>query len=148
MRICFFGHADYNYSLETKDSLTLILKDYTEKFDCEFLFGGYGRFDDLAYRCVKELCSQNRISAVFVTPYITESYLKNQLEYHKNKYDEVIYPEIENTPLKFAITARNKWMVEQSDLVITYVNKNYGGAYSALKYARNKGKTIINLGGK
>ena len=148
MRICFFGHADYNYSLETKDSLTLILKDYTEKFDCEFLFGGYGRFDDLAYSCVKELCSQNRISAVFVTPYITESYLKNQIEYHKNKYDEVVYPEIEKVPLKFAISARNKWMVEQSDLVITYVNKNYGGAYSALKYARNKGKTIINLGGK
>ena len=146
MRICFFGHADYNYPLETKEALTHILRDYVDRFDCEFLFGGYGRFDDLAYRCVKELCSPNRIRAVFVTPYITESYLKNQLEYHKNKYDEVIYPEIENVSLKFAISARNKWMVEQSDVVITYVNQGFGGAYSALKYAKSKRKFVINLG--
>ena len=145
MRICFFGHADYNYSSETKEALALILKDYADKFDCEFLFGGYGQFDELAYRCVKELCSKNRIGTVFVTPYISENYLKKQLEYHQNKYDQVVYPEIENVPLKFAITARNKWMIKQSDLVITYVNRKYGGAYSALKYAKNKGKAVINL---
>ena len=146
MRICFFGHSEFYGSDEVKRELISILKEYTGKEDCDFLFGGYGKFDDFAYRCVREICSTNHIKTLFITPYITESYLKNQLEYHKSKYDEVIYPGIENVPLKFAITFRNRWMVESSDLVITYVNHSFGGAYAMLVYARKKKKTVINLG--
>ena len=37
-------------------------------------------------------------------------------------------------------------MISQSDLIIAYVNHKFGGAYSALRYARAKNKDIINLG--
>ena len=61
-------------------------------------------------------------------------------------YDAIVYPEIEDKPLKFAISYRNKWMAEQADLVIAYVNHNSGGAWQTYQHAKRKKKTIINLG--
>ena len=143
MRICFFGHRDFLITRELKSELTRILKE-TVCEDCEFFFGGYGCFDNLAYTCVNELVIPYKIKKTFVTPYITESYLKNNVEYHRYKYDELLYPELENVPYRFAISARNRWMVENSDVVICYIERAYGGAYQALKGGKNK--KIINLG--
>ena len=146
MRICFFGHAQAYCSDEIKQQLVDLLRDFANSEDCEFWFGGYGRFDDLAYGCVGEVTSGFKIQRVFVTPYITESYQKNQLECKKYKYDCLIYPEIEKVPYRFAIVARNRWIVNQSDVVICYVNHLYGGAYNAVRHAKSHGKRIINLG--
>ena len=143
MRISFFGHRDIINNEELKNRLFSTLKENITE-DCELLFGGYGAFDSLAYECASRLDIPYNIKKIFVTPYISESYLKNQVEYIKNQYDAVIYPEIENTPYRFAISARNKWMAEQSDLVICYVNRAYGGAYQVVKNRKIKKK--INLG--
>jgi len=48
---------------------------------------------------------------------MTEPYLQNHAEYQKNKDDGIVYPDIENRPLRFAILYRNRWMVEQANLV-------------------------------
>ena len=145
MRICFFGHAECNISTELNQRLNLLLQEYVKTEACEFLFGSYGRFDDAAFICVKNLTSAYNIVKSFVTPYITESY-QVRLEYARHIYDQIIYPEIEKVPYKFAITARNKWMVEQCDLIICYINHSFGGAYNAVSYAKGRGKRIINLG--
>ena len=47
--------------------------------------------------------------------------------------------------MRFAITYRNRFMIEKSDFVIVYVEHSWGGAYSAYKYALKKGKQIYNL---
>ena len=60
--------------------------------------------------------------------------------------DSSIYPPIESVPLKFAIAKRNEWMMENADLVIAYVNRNYGGAYQSLQIAKRRKKKIINIG--
>lgn len=46
---------------------------------------------------------------------------------------------------KFAISARNKWMVEASDVVISGVNHDWGGAWSTEKVARQKKKRIESI---
>ena len=57
-----------------------------------------------------------------------------------------IYPEgLELVPQRFAITYRNRWIVEQSDYLIAYVRSSHGGSYEALKNAKRKGKRIVNL---
>lgn len=145
MRICFFGHRDFLITDELEKKLISVLYENLHE-DCEFFFGGYGVFDNLAYKCVSRLTSCYKIQKTFVTPYITESYLKNQVEYDRYKYDQVVYPEIEKVPYKFAISARNKWMVEQSDLVICYITRSHGGAYQAVRHAKNIQKQIICLG--
>jgi len=36
-------------------------------------------------------------------------------------------------------------MIEQSDVVITYVTHDWGGASTTLEYAKKKGKKIISV---
>lgn len=37
---------------------------------------------------------------------------------------------------------RNRWMAQQTDFVIAYVIRGEGGAYTAVEYARKKGKKV------
>ena len=66
-------------------------------------------------------------------------------DYIEKSYDGIIYPDIENTPPKFAISKRNEWIINQSDFVIGYVQTHYGGAYNSLLYAHKHNKPYINL---
>ena len=67
-------------------------------------------------------------------------------EYYNSFYDDVIIPnEIIGTHYKSAITARNKWMVDKSDIIIGYTTRKYGGAYTALCHANKCGKRIIDI---
>ncbi|MEG1529959.1 MAG: hypothetical protein RR405_06335, partial [Clostridia bacterium] len=74
-----------------------------------------------------------------MTPYIAEGY-QTRLKWiiESKLYDEIIYPELEEVPYKFAISKRNEWMVDNADLVIAFVNHHFGGAYSTLQYAKRK----------
>lgn len=109
--------------------------------------GGYGGFDNFAYECCKKYKeTHSRVSLVFVTPYISIEYQRNHLEFQKGMYDNIIFPDIENKPPKFAIIYRNKYMIEKADYVIAYIDHAFGGAYTTYKYAKTKKKEIYNLG--
>ena len=65
---------------------------------------------------------------------------------YENYYDEITIPDVcHGKHFKVAITERNRWMVEHADLVIVFVEKDSGGAYTALKYAKKLEKEVINL---
>ena len=83
---------------------------------------------------------------VFVTPYLSESFSK--LKYAKVNFDHIVFPDIENTPKKFAILSRNKWIVDNADLIFALIKRNFGGAFKAYSYAKSKHKNIINLADK
>lgn len=60
--------------------------------------------------------------------------------------DNTILPErIETVPKKFAITYRNKWMLNHSEYVVTYVKHVTGGAVQFKRLAERQKKTVINL---
>ena len=137
MTVSFCGHKE-------------ILQDYikeqllveTEKLILsgarKFLLGGYGSFDYLAATTLKSLKTQyTHIESVIVLPYINKKHAEDL-------YDYSIYPPIETVLPRFAITARNKWMVDNSDVVVAYV-RHSGGAEQSLKYAQRKSKTIVLL---
>lgn len=59
---------------------------------------------------------------------------------------ETIYPEgMEKVPKRYTISWRNKWMVNESDIILCYVRHSSGGAAQFVEYGRQKGKMIINL---
>ena len=62
-----------------------------------------------------------------------------------NKTDTVFPEGIESVPKRFAIVWRNQWMIDRSDFVITFVQRDFGGAATFQKKAEKKGKRIINL---
>ncbi len=146
MIITFCGHSNFVKTAEHEKRLINFFEEKIGENPAEMYLGGYGGFDDFAYSCCKKYKEKNpNISLVFITPYMTLEYQKNRLEYKKTKYDYIVYPEIEDKPLKFAITYRNRFMVEKADFIVAYVAHTYSGAYQTYKYAKGKGKEIFNL---
>jgi hypothetical protein len=60
--------------------------------------------------------------------------------------EHTILPEgIETVPRRFAINYRNKWMLNKSDIVATYVTHNFGGAWEFKQMAEKAQKYMIYL---
>lgn len=115
----------------------------------DFYLGGYGNFDAFANACCKKYQETHpQVKRIFVTPYITAAYQEKHLKPASEQYDATVYLPIENAPLKFAISHRNRKMVEQADWVVTYVSRSYGGAYQAYRHAKHLNKDIDNLAEK
>ena len=145
MIITFCGHSNCLFSDEEKEKLKqLLIKEIRKNPTCKFYLGGYGAFDSLCLRTLRELKKEFQdIELIFITPYIDKNYSK--LEFAKYHYDDIIFPPLESVPRKFAILKRNEWMVEEADLVIAYVIYSWGGATKTLEYAKRKKVPIINI---
>ena len=144
MIISFCGHKNFSSTEELENKIQLLLEKLVGEKTVTFYLGGYGNFDAFACSCAKRY-QQSHSEAIlaFVTPYRNEEYQKTRV--FKKEYDIVIFPPIENVPPKFAIFARNKWMVEQADIVIASVDHDWGGAYATYLHAKRKNKVIFNL---
>ena len=139
----FFGHKDADNSISPR-LREAIIKLILEQGITNFLVGNNGKFDYIVYKALKDIKQEY--------PYITYSvvlaYLPGEKPEYKNYYDEeeTLLPDgIEVGPARFAIDRRNKWMVEQTDYVITHVTHSWGGAAKFKELAENKGKQIINI---
>ncbi len=146
MIITFCGHATFVGTKEMENRLLDCFDQVACQESIDFYLGGYGAFDEFAFAACKkykEMHIDTRL--IFITPYITEQYQKKVLFLEKDRYDEILYPAIENKPLRFAISYRNQWMIEKADLVIAFVERDWGGAYKSYRYAKRKGKRIFNL---
>lgn len=82
-------------------------------------------------------------------PYVTNTMF---ISYHPNSYfdlplgfDGSVYLLEDNVPPKFAIYHTNRRVVDISDFIIFGVNRSYGGAFAAYKYAERKHKKIFNI---
>ncbi len=142
MKICsFFGHSDAPQSIE--GALCKVLIDLIENHSvAKFYVGNNGNFDAVVKRSLKKLKkSYPHISCMVVLAYLPSK--KGNTE--RNEI-ETIFPEgLEKCPPKFAISRRNRWMVDNSDYIVTYVNRTFGGAAQFKELAERKGKTVINL---
>ena len=139
MKVTFFGHKDTPKEIEPTLRATLI--DLIENHGAtEFYVGNNGSFDSMVRRQLEELSQVYPITYSVVLAYLPTK---------KSEYDDyinTIYPEgIETVPKRFAISYRNKWIVEQSDIVITYVARTYGGAWQFKALAERQGKMVIEL---
>ena len=146
MNITVFGHSSFKSNLGDEEKILSLLSKISNGERLDFYFGGYGNFDGFVKKCAKkykETRPDTRL--IFVTPYINK-WLKNREVYLNVEYDEIVYPEIENVPLKFAISKRNEWMIKNADYILLYVTSDFGGAYNALKYAKAHKKLYYNFG--
>ena len=89
MIITFCGHSQVIFTDEEKSVLRNILVDEIIKNPtCKFYLGGYGDFDVLCLRTLKELKNDfPEIELIFITPYLDKNYSK--LEFAKYHYDDV-----------------------------------------------------------
>lgn len=138
----FIGHR------EASEELVPFLQDAVETHISvyhvtEFIVGGYGGFDRLAAKAV--------IAAKSVHPEITLTLL---LPYHPAErpikkpdgFDGTYYPPgMERVPRRFASLRANRYVVDQVDYLIAYVQHPGSNAYKLLMYAQKKGVQFKNL---
>ena len=149
MIITFCGHAQYVESEEDEQKILSLFTELIGDRPAKLYLGNYGSFDAFAQRCGKKYQKTHpNVRLIFITPYITVNDSKNHLDHKKDLYDEILYPGLEDKPLKFAISYRNKWVVEQADYVIAYITHAWGGAYQTYRHAQRKKKPLFNISGK
>lgn len=144
----FAGHREV-YGANVDALLKVTIENLLKK-DISFTFytGDMGEFDQLCSSAVRTAKRQHPaldIRLIAVLPYMMTRINAYKVQY-ECLYDEIIIPtELSEIHYKSAIAARNRWMVERSDYLIAYVYRDFGGAYTTLKYAQQVGKEIINL---
>ena len=144
-RIAFIGHREIYGHYHLEDQIEQIARDkLREKEYVEFYVGRNGDFDILVASAVKKAqkaVGHHNSSLILLQPYP----MKND-EYYEKFYDEIQYPVDRRMHPKAAITKRNRWMIENSELLVAFVEVGKkGGAMATLKYAESRGLEIINL---
>lgn len=141
MVVCtFFGHRDCPETI--KPYLREVLVDLiTNQGVDTFYVGNQGRFDGIVRSVLRELEKEY--------PEIRYAVVLAYLPGKKNEYDDfsdTILPEgIEAVHPRYAIDWRNRWMLQRSDFVVTYITHSWGGAAKFAEKAKREGKTVINL---
>ncbi len=146
-RVAFFGHRRIYNIREIEERLVPILEDLICKHEfVEFYIGRNGDFDEFAASVIKSV--QKRLDRGNSALILTLPYTVRDIEYYEEYYDEIVIPDaVSNAHPKGAITLRNKWMAETCDFVICYIEREEGGAYATVRYAKKNEKYVINLFG-
>lgn len=141
---CGFGHRDVFENISRL--LDSVVMTATENGYDLFYTGAMGQFDNLFSSSVRKAKKiYPNVKLICVKPYLTRDLNINK-DYYTTMYDDIIIPnELADIHPKAAIKARNRWIVDNSELVVTYLVRNQGGAYEAVKYAHRKKKLIIQI---
>ncbi len=143
-RVAFIGHREFDHipNIE-KDLYTILSVVISTKEYVEFYVGRNGDFDISVASTVKKIQKDFRnhnSRLILVQPYP----MKDD-PYYETYYDELLYPLPRDVYPKAAMQERNKWLIDNCDLLITYVKNTEGGAYEAYEYAEKRGKRILQL---
>lgn len=143
MSVCtFFGHHDC--PAEVKPKLREVLTDLIENHSVNmFYVGNKGAYDRMVRSVLRELAQEYAHIHYAV---VLERMPSKQSEDYPEDFSDTMLPEgIEEVHPRFAIVWRNKWMLRQSDYVVTYVTHSSGGAAQFAEMAARKKKTVIRL---
>ena len=159
---CFTGYRpdkfDFNLYDDTKEYIEFENKLYGAVFSLanqgvtRFYCGMAMGFDIMAAEAVltlKEAKTDTIIDLICVKPF--EEQDKNFPPIWKQKYKDILEKADEVVIMgkgyyKGCFHKRNCYMVDNSDVVLTYYDGKSGGTKSTLAYANKKGKRIVNIG--
>ena len=137
--ICtFFGHRDTPPTI--KPLLRQVIIELIEQRGItRFYVGNQGNFDAMARNLLAELAQTYPIHYDVVLAYLPKENDPSLDGSH------MILPDgFEAVPPRFAIDHRNRWMLDSSDVVVTYV-RYPSGAEKYKVLAERKGKTVVEI---
>lgn len=138
--ICaFFGHRSCPSTAEKT------LEEEIEKLilgaDVDtFYVGNKGTFDRVTQSALENI--------KFRYPYIKIFVVLDYIPTKKVKFigfDILIPDNIENVPKRFAMSHRNRWMINECDCAIVYCVYTAGNTQKHLDMLQSKGKEVINI---
>ncbi len=140
MAVCtFFGHRDCIglCRSELEEAIEELIRNHGVD---RFYVGNEGQFDALVHWvlfAMKKKYPHIRYAVVL-------AYLPKNIP--GEDYSDTVLPEgIETVQPRYAISWRNRWMLQRADYVITYVNHPWGGAARFAEEAKRQGKQMIPL---
>lgn len=141
MTCSFFGHRyiDEAIAAPLKNALTNLIANNVDTF----LVGHQGDFDRLVLRTLRQLKKEfPQIRYRVVLTYLPAA----RATYCAYTEEETVFPEgLETVPPRYAISWRNRWMIRQSDVVVTYITHSQGGAAQFAESAKRMNKRVINI---
>ena len=143
MSVCtIFGHHDC--PAEVKPKLREVLTDLIENHSVDmFYIGNKGAYDRIVRSVLREL--EKEYAHIYYAVVLERMPGKQSEDYPEDFSDTMLPEGIEEVPPRFAIVWRNKWMLRQSDYVVTYVTHSWGGAAQFAEMAERQKKTVIRL---
>ena len=139
----FFGHSYCPETVKPRLRETLVDLIETQGVDV-FYVGNHGDFDRMTHSLLRELSAQYpHIRYAVVLAYVPQK----RDEFDQRDWSDTMLPEgIERVPPRFAISWRNRWMLDHADIVVTYITHSWGGAAQFAELAEKKGKQVVRLG--
>ena len=141
MTCVFFGHRDCGEEILPK------LRQTIEELICErgadlFYVGNNGHFDVMVRTVLREM----KAKYPHIRYGVAVAYLNGRADPNLTA-EETVFPEgLESVHPRFALDRRNRWMVEQADILVCFVNYGFGGAAKFYRMALAKNKEVINIG--
>lgn len=147
--VCFFGHREIDRFEQVSEWVEKVIDRLFHRYACiDFLIGRDGDFDRIVSSAIvraQRAYGKERGHHILVLPYLRAEYRDNMAGF-ETYYDEIeICEKSAYAYPKGAITIRNQFMVDRSDVCVFYVERESGGAWRTLRYAIRKHKTVINL---
>lgn len=141
--ICaFFGHRSCPFAVEK--TLEEEIENVILGADADtFYVGNKGSYDRVVQSALKNIKDRY--------PYIKMYIVLDYIPTKKVEFEEfeIIVPDnIENVPKRFAMSHRNKWMVNECDFAVVYCVNTVGNTQKHIDMLRRKGKEVINIADK
>lgn len=133
MTCSFFGHRyiDEAIAAPLKNALTNLIENDVDTF----LVGHQGDFDRLVLRTLRQPKKEfPQIRYRVVLAYLPAAPAAC-----------CAYTKEETVPPRYAISWRNRWMIRQSDVVVTYITHSQDSAAQFAKLAKRMNKQVINI---
>ena len=133
-------------SMKLNDTLVTLIE---EKGVDTFIAGGALGFDTMAALAVlklKNIYPHIKLRLAIPCENQTKGWSENAISLYNDimkKADEVIYTGKVYT--SGCMHVRNRYMVDASDRCVAYMTRESGGTAYTVKYALEKGKTVINI---
>ena len=151
--IAFFGHRKILNATTIHKRLKNTLNEFISQGFSNLLIGCHGDFDALALEtCIdhkKNVDKSIKINVVLTSLGVLnkDKYGYDKTDIFKNKFFDTIFYDIEETHFKNRITVSNKKMIDDSDLIICYIDMKAAksGAKKAVDYAIKQNKKVVNL---
>ena len=155
-KVAFTGHSDFRISnIEMTNRILNAIGEEIKNGNYSYTMGTHGNFDKLALSCCRKIRNEfNNLEIVVVITSLNQ--IKPKYSYDKFWGKEKFVPyqvvktilyDVEDVYFKNRIIKSNRYMIDNCDTLICYINpKKYGsGAKRTYCYAKRKGLKIINL---
>ena len=135
-----FGHSDCPETI--RPNLQAVLIDLIVNQNIEmFYVGNQGQFDAIVRNVLRVL----KMDYPSINYAVVLAYMPVKKSEYEDHSDTMLPEGIEMVHPRYAISWRNNWMLRQSEYVVTYITRTWGGAAQYAAKAKRLKKNVINL---